>query len=296
MSTTSGEAVPARGWALIPALLGLVRFVHTIFALPFALAGAILAERAVPGTLVLVWIVVAMAGARSLAMALNRLIDAEIDARNPRTADRELPSGRLTRAQVWAFSAVSLAVLLLAVSQLPRLVWVLWPIPVVLFVIYPYAKRFTRWCHVVLGITIGLAPVGGWIAVTGEFAPGAILLGIAVAAWIAGFDIIYALLDIDFDRAAGVHSLPAAVGPAAALVVSRVFHAGAVVALAAAGIAADAGVAFGAGVVLVAVLLVAEHRTARSLEPRDVGRAFGMTNALIAVIVLAAVIADAVLA
>ena len=296
MSTTSGEAVPARGWALIPALLGLVRFAHTIFALPFALAGAILAERAIPGTLVLVWVVVAMAGARSLAMALNRLVDAEIDARNPRTAGRELPSGRLTRVQVWAFSAVSLVVLLLAVNQLPRLVWVLWPIPVALFVIYPYAKRFTRWCHLVLGITIGLAPVGGWIAVTGEFALGAILLGIAVAAWIAGFDIIYALLDMDFDREAGVHSLPAAIGPAAALIVSRALHAGAVLALAAAGLAAGAGVAFGVGVIVVALLLLAEHRTARSLEPEDVGRAFGMTNAVIAVIVLVAVLADAVLA
>lgn len=172
VTTISGDAAPARGWVLVPALLGLVRFAHTIFALPFALAGAILAERAIPGALVLVWIVVAMAGARSLAMALNRLVDAEIDARNPRTADRELPAGRLTRAQVWVFSAVSLAVLLLAVSQLPRLIWLLWPIPVALFVLYPYAKRFTRWCHVVLGITIGLAPVGGWVAVTGAFAPG----------------------------------------------------------------------------------------------------------------------------
>lgn len=294
VTTTSGDAAPVRGWALVPALLRLVRFAHTVFALPFALAGAVLAERSLPGFMVVVWIVVAMAGARSLAMALNRLIDAEIDARNPRTADRELPAGRLTRAQVWGFSVVSLAVLLLAVSQLPPLVWVLWPVPVALFVLYPYAKRFTRWCHLVLGVTIGLAPVGGWIAVTGEFAPGAILFGCAVAAWIAGFDIVYALLDLDFDRSAGVHSLPAAIGAGPALVFSRVLHAAAVVFLAATGAAAGAGPAFFAGVVIVALLLIAEHRTARSLEPAAINRAFGPANAAIAVIVLVAVLADLV--
>ena len=296
MTTASGDVAPARGWALVPALLGLVRFAHTIFALPFALAGAILAERAVPSAAVLAWIVVAMVGARSLAMALNRLIDAEIDARNPRTANRELPAGRLTPGQVWAFSAASLAMLLLAVSQLPPLVWFLWPIPVALFVLYPYAKRFTRWCHLILGVTIGLAPVGGWIAVTGSFTPAAILLGVAVAAWIAGFDIIYALLDLDFDRRAGIHSLPAAIGSAAALGVSRALHAIAVGALGAAGLAAGAGFAWLVGVLAVAALLVGEHLLARSREPAAIGRAFGTANALIALIVLIAVTADAVVA
>lgn len=296
VTTTSGHSAPAQGWALVPALLGLVRFAHTVFALPFALAGAVLAERSIPDLAPLVWIIVAMVGARSLAMALNRLIDAEIDARNPRTAGRELPAGRLTRPQVWAFSLVSLVVLLVAVSQLPTLIWFLWPIPVALFALYPYAKRVTRWCHLVLGITIGLAPLGGWIAITGSFAPGGVLLGLAVAAWIAGFDVIYALLDIEFDRREGIHSLPAAIGVGPALMVSRALHLIAIALLGVAGIAADAGPVFFAGVVVVAVLLVWEHLTARRLEPSAIGTAFGTANALIAVIVLVAVVADAVIA
>ena len=184
---------------------------------PFALAGALLAEMAWPSIGRLAWILIAMVGARSLAMALNRLIDADIDARNPRTAGRELPSGRLTSAQVTMFCAVSLAVLLVAVSQLPWLTWVLWPIPVAAFVIYPYTKRFTWGCHLFLGLTIGLAPVGAWVAVTNEIAPAAVLLGLGVATWIAGFDIIYALLDVEFDRANGIRSFPARFGAHAAL-------------------------------------------------------------------------------
>ena len=221
MTTSQGAAQPAAGLGLLPALLGLVRFSHTMFALPFAFSAAILARMEVPRAALLGWITLAMVGARSLAMALNRLEDAEIDARNPRTAGRELPTGRLLRTQVIGFCVVSLAVLLLAVSQLPEETWVLWPIPVAAFVLYPYTKRFTWLCHLALGLTIGLAPMGAWLAVTGDLAPAAILLGLAVAAWIAGFDIIYALLDVDFDRANGICSIPARFGPARALWFTR---------------------------------------------------------------------------
>ena len=185
----------------------LVKVEHTVFALPFAYVGAFLAVDGVPSGYDLLWITVAMLGARSLAMGLNRLIDASIDGRNPRTATRELPSGQLTEPQVAIFCLVSLGVFLLAVWQLDPIVRWLWPIPVAGFVIYPYLKRFTWLSHFWLGAVDGLAPVGAWVAITGELPLEAWLLGAAVACWVAGFDFFYALLDVDFDRREGLHSV-----------------------------------------------------------------------------------------
>ena len=292
MAATRDATSPASGFALIPALLGLVRFSHTVFALPFALSGALLARLEWPALGTLWWILVAMVGARSLAMALNRLIDADIDAKNPRTASRELPAGRLTGSQVVVFSAVSFGLLLLAVSQLPPLTWVLWPIPVIAFVLYPYTKRITWLCHLALGLTIGLAPMGAWIAVTGSIAPAAVLLWLAVAAWIAGFDIIYALLDIDFDRANGIRSVPARFGPDAALWITRLLHVVAIILLAAAGVAAGAGIIYQVGVVACAVVLAYENAT---VDPEDEGKiqaAFGNANMLMATLYAVFVIAE----
>ncbi|HEX2503949.1 MAG TPA: UbiA-like polyprenyltransferase [Miltoncostaeaceae bacterium] len=286
MTTSSRAAAPAAGLGLVPALLGLVRFSHTIFALPFAFAAAVMARMEVPRASVLWWITIAMVGARSLAMALNRLIDADIDARNPRTAERELPSGRLTAGQVAWFCAISLAVLLLAVSQLPRETWVLWPIPVAAFVIYPFTKRFTWMCHLALGLTIGLAPVGAWLAVRGDLGAAPILLGLAVACWIAGFDIIYALLDLDFDRATGIHSIPARFGAAQALWVTRGLHAAALALLVAAGLAAGAGAVYMVGVGVCGAVLAYENTI---VGPRDTSRvsvAFAQSNGLLAVVFL----------
>ena len=183
--------------------ISLVKFEHTIFALPFAYVGAFLAVEGVPSAHDLLWITVAMVGARSLAMALNRLIDARIDAANPRTATRELPSGQLSEPQVAIFCLVALGIFLLAVWQLDPIVRWLWPIPVAGFVIYPYLKRFTWLSHIWLGAVDGLAPVGAWVAITGELPLEAWLLGAAVACWVAGFDCFYALLDLDFDRREG---------------------------------------------------------------------------------------------
>lgn len=281
---TSRDAAPASGLAIVPALLGLVRFQHTVFALPFALAGALMAKMAWPGTGRLFWILVAMVGARSLAMALNRLIDAEIDGRNPRTAGREIPSGRLSPVQVTAFCAVSLAALLLAVSQLPSLTWFLWPIPVAMFVIYPYTKRFTWGCHLFLGLTIGLAPVGAWIAVTNELAWGAVLLGLGVTLWIAGFDVIYALLDVDFDRANGIRSVPARFGAVPAMRIARVAHVLAAICLAAAGFAAGAGPVYQVGVLACAAILVYEHLIVDPADPGRVNAAFGTVNGIVALV------------
>lgn len=289
---TSRAAQPAQGLGLVPALFGLVRFAHTVFALPFAFAGAFLARMEIPAASRVGWILLAMVGARSLAMALNRLIDAEIDARNPRTAMRELPSGRLTRVQVAWFCVASVAVLLVAVSQLPRVTWFLWPVPVALFVLYPYTKRVTWACHLVLGLTIGIAPIGGWLAVTGEFALAPVLLWAAVATWIAGFDIIYALLDEDFDSSHGVRSIPVRFGPSGALRITRVLHAATVTLLAATGLAVSAGPVYFAGVAVCAVVLAYENVVVRGGGEDRIKMAFGVANGVLAVLFFVFVAAE----
>jgi 4-hydroxybenzoate polyprenyltransferase len=295
VTTSSGAAQPAAGLGLVPALLGLVRFSHTIFALPFAFSAAVLARMEVPRAALIGWITLAMVGARSLAMALNRLIDADIDARNPRTATRELPSGRLRPAQVVGFCAVSLGVLLLAIAQLPRETWVLWPIPVAAFVLYPFTKRFTWACHLALGLTIGLAPMGAWLAVTGDLGPAPVMLGLGVAAWIAGFDITYALLDVGFDRAHGVLSVPARFGTGPALWVTRVLHLAAIGLLAGAGVSAGAGAVYLVGVGACALVLLYENAIVSRGDLARVPAAFAQSNGLLAVVFLAFVLAEVTL-
>lgn len=295
VTTSSGAAPQAAGLGLVPALLGLVRFSHTIFALPFALSAAFLARMEVPRASTLGWIALAMVGARSLAMALNRLIDADIDARNPRTAARELPSGRLRVGQVAGFCAVSLAVLLIAVSQLPEETWVLWPVPVAAFVLYPLAKRFTWLCHLALGLTIGIAPMGAWLAVTGDLGPAPVMLGLGVAVWIAGFDVIYALLDVEFDRAHDVHSIPARFGEARALWFTRALHVTAVALLAGAGAAAGAGLIYFVGVAVCAAVLLYENAIVRPGDTTRVQAAFAQSNGLLAVVFLVFTVAEVTL-
>jgi 4-hydroxybenzoate polyprenyltransferase len=259
----------------------LVKIEHTVFALPFAYVGAFLALDGVPSAHDLLWITLAMAGARSLAMALNRLIDAQIDARNPRTAGRELPSGALSSAQVWAFCGLSLAVFLVAVWQLDPLVRWLWPIPVAGFVIYPYLKRFTWLTHLWLGAVDGLAPVGGWVAVTGELPWEAWALGVAVAAWVAGFDVLYALFDASVDRAQGLHSWVTRFGERSAFAGARALHVLAVVALGAAGVGLRAGAFYWLGVAVVAALLLYEHSLVRPGDLRRLDAAFFTMNGVI---------------
>jgi 4-hydroxybenzoate polyprenyltransferase len=272
--------------------LSLVKFEHTIFALPFAYIGAFLAVDGVPGGGDLLWITVAMVGARSLAMALNRLIDAGIDSRNPRTAGRELPSGALRPWHVVAFSLASLVVFLVAVYQLAPIVRWLWPIPVVAFVIYPYLKRATWLSHFWLGAVDGLAPVGAWAAITNDMPLEAWLLGAAVAVWVAGFDVLYALFDLEHDRAHGLHSLPARFGVPATFAVARVCHIATVGFLAAAGLALDAGVFYWLGVIAVAGLLVYEHSLISPSDTRRLDAAFFTMNGVISVTFFAFVLLD----
>ena len=273
----------------------LVRLEHTVFALPYAYVGAILAVRGWPGLAVLVWITVVMVGARSFAMAVNRLVDAAIDARNPRTAGRELPAGKLGRGQVLAFAAVSLAVFALGLSQLPAVTRWLAPIVIAAFVVYPYLKRVTPLCHLWLGLVDGLAPVGGWVAVTGHFDTAAWLLGAAVACWIAGFDIIYATMDIDVDRAQGLHSVPADYGVARALTISRALHALSVVALIGVGLSLGLGPVYAVGVAAVALLLAYEQNLVSPTDLSRVDMAFLSVNGVIALLYFATVTLDVAL-
>jgi 4-hydroxybenzoate polyprenyltransferase len=270
----------------------LVKIEHTVFALPFAYVGAFLAVDAVPSARDLVWITVAMVGARSLAMALNRLIDAGIDARNPRTATRELPAGRLAAWQVVAFCAVSLVVFLAAVWQLDPLVRWLWPIPVVGFVVYPYLKRFTWLGHLWLGAVDGLAPVGAWVAITGDLPWQAWTLGAAVALWIAGFDLFYALFDVEVDRAQGLHSWATRFGLDGTFRGARAFHVLTVALLVLAGLGLDVGLFYWLGVVAVGGLLAYEHSLVRPGDLRRLDAAFFTVNGAISVAFFAFVLVD----
>ena len=270
----------------------LVKIEHTVFALPFAYVGAVLAVHGVPSAHDLLWITVAMVGARSLAMALNRLIDAGIDAANPRTASRELPSGALGIGAVVAFCAVSLAVFLVAVWELDPLVRWLWPIPVAAFVVYPYLKRFTWLCHLWLGAVDGLAPLGAWAAIKGSLPWQAWALGGAVAAWVAGFDLFYSLFDTAVDRAQGLHSWSTRFGERGAFTGARALHLATVALLVVAGLGLPVGWLYWLGVACVAALLAYEHSLVRPGDLRRLDAAFFTMNGVISVAFFAFVLAD----
>jgi 4-hydroxybenzoate polyprenyltransferase len=271
----------------------LVKIEHTVFALPFAYIGALLCVQAVPSGHDLVWITLAMVGARSLAMGLNRIIDAEIDARNPRTATRELPAGVLSRVQVVVFCALAFGVYLLACFQLDPIVRWLWPIPLVGFVVYPYLKRFTWLSHLWLGAVDGLAPVGAWVAITGRLPWEAWALGAAVAVWIAGFDLFYSLFDRDVDVAQGLHSFAVRFGVHGTFWGARLLHAATVVLLVAVGLGLGLGWLYWLGVATVALLLAYEHSLVRPGDLRRLNAAFFTVNGVISVVFFAFVLAEA---
>jgi 4-hydroxybenzoate polyprenyltransferase len=232
------------------------------------------------------WITVAMVAARSFGMAVNRLIDAKIDALNPRTAGRELPAGRLRSYQVWLFAVASLAVLIAATFNLPVITRYLWPLVVIPMVLYPYLKRWTWLTHLVLGFADGLGPIGAWVAVTGYVDWKPFLLGIGVALWIAGFDVIYAFMDIDVDRAQGLHSIPADFSENAGLWCTRLFHLLAIVLLALIGYVQRAGIVYYIGVAACALLLFYENWLMRKADLTKVGVAFMTMNGVISVVFL----------
>lgn len=204
--------------------LEMIKFPHTVFALPFALTGALLAAGGLPNAGQLFWIVLAMAGARTAAMAMNRLIDAEIDARNPRTAGRAIPAGQLSRGITLFFIIAATALMLFAAAMLNPLCLKLSPIALFFLILYSYCKRFTSLAHVVLGICLAAAPIGAWVAIRGQIETPALVLGGVVLFWVAGFDILYALQDREFDKAAGLHSIPVLLGVEGSLWAARIFH------------------------------------------------------------------------
>jgi len=271
----------------------LVKIEHTLFALPFAYIGALLCVRSIPSAHDLVWITIAMVGARSLAMSLNRIVDAGIDARNPRTATRELPAGLLSRGQVVAFSGLAFGVYLLACFQLAPIVRWLWPIPIVGFVVYPYLKRFTWLSHFWLGAVDGLAPVGAWVAITGRLPWEAWALGAAVAVWIAGFDLFYSLFDREVDLQEGLHSVAARFGVRGTFLGARLLHVVTVGLLIAVGAGLHLGWFYWLGVGAVAVLLLYEHSLVRPDDLRRLDTAFFTVNGVISVVFFAFVLAEA---
>jgi 4-hydroxybenzoate polyprenyltransferase len=314
VSEASSHKRPGR----IKTFAELVKFEHSIFALPYAFIGAILGAAAVgnaatkwvnpdfggpgvgiavPRLVAILWVTVAMVGARSFAFVVNRAVDAEIDARNPRTASRPIPAGTIKRWELWAFSAVALAAYVFACFQLAPITHLLWPIPLAAFVVYPYLKRFTWLCHFWLGICLGLGVCGGWAAVGAPLGdPAPWVLGAAVAIWTAGFDIIYATMDYECDVRDGIHSVPADFGIASGLLVTRVCHAVTVVLFALGGYLVGAGWPYYVGVAVAAALLAYENAIISADDMSRVNAAFFNVNGLVAVVVLVGVVADRLVA
>lgn len=259
--------------------LSFVRFSHSLFALPFALVGAVLAGRTVPLTWARVaWIVVAMVGARSAAMAFNRIVDARFDALNPRTAQRELPRGAMSAREAWLFLLVSTVVFVAASFQLSTLCGVLAPVALAIVFWYSLAKRFTWATQFFLGLAMAVAPVGGWLAAGGQASWEPVLLAVAIGTWVGGFDILYACQDLEFDRAHGLRSIPVRFGVARSLWLSRALHVVTVASLAVLGGVAGLGVVYHTGVGLVALLLVYEQSLVSEHDLSQVKRAFDLNG------------------
>ena len=286
MSRAAGVARPLR------TTLEMIRFSHTLFALPFAILSAVLAAGGWPPAATLGKILLAMVGARSAAMAHNRLADRELDAANPRTATRALPAGTLSIDYVRAFLAVSVGIFLLAAASLNRLALLLSPVALAILFFYSYAKRFTSLSHLLLGLCLAIAPVGAWIAVRGELEVLPILLGLAVLFWTAGFDVIYSLQDEDHDRRVGLHSLPARFGARTALAISAIFHAVMVALLVAVWRAAGGGALFAAGIAATAAALVYQHAIVRPGNLSRVNSAFFTANGFVSLVLALCGIAD----
>jgi 4-hydroxybenzoate polyprenyltransferase len=264
--------------------LEMIKWEHSIFALPFALCGAMLAAGGRPTLHQLTWIIIAMVSARSAAMAFNRVADAAIDAANPRTRTRALPAGDLTPAFVTTFVVASCAIFVLAASELNHLAFVLSPIALAVVLLYSYTKRFTRWSHLVLGFALGIAPAAAWIAVRGSLDPRILLLTAAVTFWVGGFDVLYACQDYEFDRQSDLHSIPRYLGIRGALAVARAFHIIMLILLIALIVTFGLGKLAIAGVIAVALLLAYEHSLVSTHDLSKLNAAFFTMNGVISVV------------
>jgi 4-hydroxybenzoate polyprenyltransferase len=273
----------ANPWASTRLTLEMIKWEHSVFALPFALTGAVLAAGGWPQPRVLLWIVVCMVAARSAAMAFNRLVDARLDAANPRTATRALPAGRLSAGFVVGFVAVSAAVFVLGAAMLNRLTLELAPLALAVVLVYSYMKRVTRWSHLVLGLALGIAPSAAWIAVRGALDARIVVLSAAVLLWVGGFDVLYACQDFEHDRAAGLHSVPQAFGLKTAFWIARAMHVGMVGLLFWLTRLFGMGPLAMVGVATVAALLLYEHCIVSPRDLRRMNAAFFTLNGVISV-------------
>jgi len=265
----------------------MIKIEHTLFALPFAFLGAVLAANGLPTVWQVLWIVIAMVGARSAAMAFNRIADRDFDARNPRTASRALPAGLLSVSFVWVFTILAAALFVLAAAMLNRLTLILSPVALACVLLYSFTKRWTQFSHLVLGACLSIAPTGAWIAVRGEIGSAApLLLSLVVLLWTAGFDILYACQDYDFDRREGLRSIPARFGISRALWISRALHAAAFLALVWLFLVTGLGPIAFAGVLATGALLIYQHRLVRADDLGRLNAAFFTTNAFVSVILL----------
>jgi 4-hydroxybenzoate polyprenyltransferase len=264
--------------------LEMIKWEHSVFALPFALCGAMLAADGLPSAHQFSWIIVAMIAARSAAMAFNRLADASIDAANPRTQTRALPTGTLSQAFVTRFVLISCAIFVFAAWQLNRLAFALSPVALAVLLLYSYTKRFTRWSHLILGFALGIAPSAAWIAVRGSLDPRILLLTGAVTFWVGGFDVLYSCQDYEFDRHAGLHSIPRRYGIGKALGIARAFHLLMLILLIGLVIAFGLGKLASVGVVLVAASLAYEHSLVSADDLSRLNAAFFTMNGVISVV------------
>ena len=269
-------------------LLEMIKFEHTIFALPFAYLGAFLAADGVPGLRTCLWILVAMVGARTSAMGFNRIVDLPFDAKNPRTSIRALPKGEVTPKEAWIMVILAAGIYFYAAYKLNHLALLLSPWFLAVILAYSYTKRFTALCHVFLGLAVGLSPLAGWVAVKGQIELLPILLTIGVMFWVAGFDILYACLDEEFDRTAGLHSIPAALGKKGAFLVSSIFHLAAFTAFFAIGPLAHLGWAYYLGLAVTFVLLVMQRRIVSPDDLSKMDMAFFTFNGAISIILFTA--------
>jgi len=292
-----GQTLRGRGVLLRHA--NLVRLPHTVFALPFALVGVVLASYVAPITASdVIWVVVAFTSARFAAMGFNRIVDRDIDARNPRTRTREIPSGSMSVREASAAVTIASIVFMIAAWQLNFLCLLLSPLALAWVFFYSYTKRFTRWSHLVLGVGLSIAPVGGYLAITGHWGSPwwmLIALAIAVASWVGGFDILYALQDVSFDRENGLYSVPAAFGESNALGIARGLHLLTVAALAIGGLGAGAGVVYFAGVIVAGLLLLYEHSLVKADDFSRLDAAFFTMNGVISIVFLGFVFTERLL-
>lgn len=273
-------------------MLEMIKWEHSVFALPFALCGAMLAARGMPTGRQLLWIVVCMISARSAAMAFNRLVDEAIDKANPRTAMRALPAGLLSRQSVILFIVGACGVFVFSAAQLNRLTLYLSPVALAIVLFYSYTKRFTRWSHLALGFALGIAPSAAWIAVQGALDPRILILTAAVTLWVGGFDILYACQDYDFDRAQGLNSIPQAFGIVRALLMARLLHFQVLILLAALIVVFNLGWLAFVGLFVVTVLLAYEHSLVRPNDLSKMNAAFFTMNGVIAVVFFVFLAAD----